>query len=863
MITPRSTLHSSRIAQWVVVILLLLLFAQAALTATRTSLTIDEGLHITSGYSILRTGDYRLIEEHPPLIKVLAALPLLTVSDLADPRSLRAWEGDSTTPDTVQLVRVMKQWLQPYRPFDRVIFIARVPIMLLALVLGAVVFRWAGDVAGPPAGLLALALYTLDPNMVAHSSIAAIDLGTAAFITFASYAFWRALRRPTRINVALAGVTLGLAQATKISALMLLPLFAVLAALRAITTHDPALLSGLRIGRWVHTATRGQMLVRFGLLMAVIFVLAGLTLWGTYGFEIRTPPGWSIPVPAASHLIPLERVRHDITAGRTTFLMGQYSEQGWWYYFPVALAIKTPLPTLVLLLASAALFIAPRHHPSERPFDPAPDGRRASLPHNREALRFAQGDHVRQSNRSWDALALVSFPLVYFAIAMVQPFNIGYRHLLPILPFVFVFIGVEVAGRKSQVTGHRSVTLSHLPSRFFEGCRRVPLSLGLFVSILLIWNAIGTLRLFPHYLAYFNELAGGPENGYKWLVDSNLDWGQGWKELKAYLDAHGIARIKFAQFSSNDPATYGIGYEPIAPMTGAPPVLPSRFNPAPGVYVLSASSLQGVPLADVNTYDYFRHLEPTARIGYALFVYDIRPVEPQPGWAATCASPAPPLEPADFSAGLGRDDLRQVYFDCTQSWVLPGNSSHGWILMPYALAHDTSAFSARWLSRANLTFEQKQSFEVPPFSISLTSGESAEVMQGLSPLSGSFGQTAELSGFRLDRSTIRPGQPVELLTFWRVTGQPPAMLSVMAHLVTQDDRVIAVADGLGFTADQWQEGDILIQRHLLEIPANTPPGILWAQTGLYTLDDIRRLPVTVNGVSAGDSLRLASIKVTP
>jgi len=75
------------------------------------------------------------------------------------------------------------------------------------------------------------------------------------------------------------------------------------------------------------------------------------------------------------------------------------------------------------------------------------------------------------------------------------------------------------------------------------------------------------------------------------------------------MDTHGITRIKFAQFSSNDPATYGIDYEPIAPMTGAPPVLPSRFNPAPGVYVLSASSLQGVPLADINTYDYFRHRE--------------------------------------------------------------------------------------------------------------------------------------------------------------------------------------------------------------------------------------------------------------
>ncbi len=805
-----------RLVQWAALVLLLALFAQAAFTATRTSLTIDEGLHITSGYSILRTGDYALIEEHPPLVKVLAALPLLSVSDLADPRTLPAWESGSATSDTLHLVRVMKQWLQPYRPFDRVVFMARVPIMLLALVLGAVVFRWASDVAGPWAGLVALALYTFDPNVVAHSSIAAIDLGTAAFITFASYTFWRALRRPTRVNVALAGVTLGLAQAAKISALTLLPVFVVLAALRAITANDPALLSGLRIQRWVHTATRDQMLVRFGLLMFVIFVLAGLTLWGMYGFEIRTPPGESFPIPAASHLIPLERVRHDITAGRATFLMGQYSDHGWWYYFPIAFAVKTPMPTLILLAVSIIL--------------------------------MARRNVNAENNLGWNILALAAFPLVYFASAMAQPFNIGYRHLLPILPFIFVFVAYQITTRTQTV---------RLSSRIAFHVLRFT------VYALLVWNIIGTVSLFPHYLAYFNELAGGPDNGYKWLVDSNLDWGQGWKELKAYLDVHGITRIKFAQFSSNDPATYGIDYEPIAPMTGAPPVLPSRFNPAPGVYVLSASSLQGVPLADLNTYDYFRHREPTARIGYALFVYDIRPVEPKPGWAATCASPAPPLGPTDLSAGLGRDDLRQVYFDCAQTWVLPGNSSRGWILMPYALAHDMSAFPARWLSRANLTYEQRQSFESPPYSIFLTSGESAAAVQGLSPLSGSFGQTAELLGFRLDRSTIRPGQSVELLTFWRVTGQPPAMLSVMAHLVTDDGRAIAVADGLGFTADQWQGGDVFIQRHQFQIPAITPPGTLWAQTGLYTLDNIRRLPVTVNGVSAGDSLRLTPLEVRP
>jgi hypothetical protein len=833
---------SHRWAKWTAVLLLGLLFAQTMLTASRTSLTIDEGLHITSGYSMLRTGDFRLVEEHPPLVKLLAALPLLPVRDLPDPRPLSGWEVDPSVPDTVQLVQVMKHWLQPYRPFDRVVFAARVPIGLLSLLLGAVVFRWASDLAGPWAGLGALGLYAFDPNIVAHSSVATIDLGAAAFITFAVYALWLALRRPTRVGVVLAGVTLGLAQGAKISALMLLPVFVALVGCHALTLNDPTFLSGLQIPRWSYTRGRMRMLIRMGVLLGVMFVLASTTLWAIYGFELRTPPGWSVPVPAASHLIPLQHVRADLATGRTSFLMGQYSERGWWYYFPVAFATKTPLPTLILLCASIFFF----------------------------AISAARVKQLVE----WDLLALTAFPLLYFASAIVQPFNIGYRHLLPMLPLIFVFIGTQIAKCLSPIVYRLSLRaygkpqISHRTPAALSSGRRVAVSSRLLISLspyllaswFLAWYIIGTVRIFPDYLAYFNELVGGPDGGYHYLVDSNLDWGQSWKELKAYIDAHGIARFKFAQFSSNDPSTYGIDYEPIAPMAGAPPVLPSRFNPAPSVYVLSASSLQGVPLADVNSYDYFRHREPAARIGHALFVYDVQRVEPRPGWVAQCAAPAPPLEPADIAEGFGRGDLRVVYFDCAQTFVWPGNTPRGWVVLPYAQAHNKIAFVARWLSQASLTFEQKQSFALPPYSIFLTLGEPSW-MQSISLLP-KFGQTAELLDYRLDHSTARPSQTVELLTFWRVTGQPPAMLSVMAHLVTEDGRAVAVGDGLGFTADQWQAGDVFVQRSLLQIPAGAS-GTLWVQTGLYTLDNIQRLPVAVNGAPTGDSLRLTSLQVKP
>ncbi len=845
---------------WIAVILLWALFAQATGAAARTSLTIDEGLHIASGYTVLRTGDFRLLEEHPPLVKMLAALPLLFVNDLPNPTTLPGWQPDPGQSDTVRLVQLMQALVHPYRPIDRLVFAARVPIALLAVLLGAAVFRWGKELGGKRAGLLALFLLAFDPNIVAHAAVAATDLGTSAFIFFASYTFWRALRRPSLPGIALAGLTLGLAQAAKISALVLLPVFVALAGLRALRANDPALFSGLKLPGWARTNSRRQAALRLAILVGAIFALAFVILWAIYGFELRAPPSWNVPVPAASHLIPFSRVQADVTGGRTTFLMGQYSQQGWWYYFPVAFAIKTPLPTLILLLAATVAMVY----------------------------------NWRKNTLGWSILALLAFPVVYFAISIAQPFNIGYRHLLPILPFLFVFIGVQIqnfpgltarAG-KFKIPDSRfprptvqdklvtnlppchpacprtivkRVTLSPCLHISLSPRHLVTLSPYLVVSALFIWYVVSAVLIFPHHLAFFNELVGGPDGGYHYLVDSNVDWGQAWKELEAYMDAHGIARIKLAQFSSNNPAVYEIDYEPIAPMSGAPPVLPARFNPAPGVYVLSASSLQGLPLADINSYDYFRHRRPSARIGHAMFVYDIRPTEPLPGWVASCTAPTPPLEPADLYAGLGRNDMRLVYFDCQQSWVIPGNSAQGWFVLPYALAHDQSAFAQRWLNQASLTFEQKQSFEQPPFSIFMAANSEL----GLSPASAMFGQTAELVGYALNKSTLRPGQSIELLTAWRVIGAPPGMLSVMAHAISPDGAAIAVGDGLGFTSDQWQVGDIFIQRSLLEIPAATPGGTIWIQTGLYTWDNLQRLEVTQNGNTIGDSLRLAQLSIEP
>jgi len=155
--------------------------------------------------------------------------------------------------------------------------------------------------------------------------------------------------------------------------------------------------------------------------------------------------------------------------------------------------------------------------------------------------------------------------------------------------------------------------------------KRRALDIGL-IAVLCVWQLMTAIRIYPHHLAYFNELVGGPENGYKYLVDSNLDWGQDLKGLKAYLEANGIDQIKLSYFGTADPAYYGISYTCL-PSFGILrelkcPVEPDFENKS-GVFVVSATNLQGVYLDNPHTFDWLKEREPEAVIGHSIFVYRV------------------------------------------------------------------------------------------------------------------------------------------------------------------------------------------------------------------------------------------------
>jgi hypothetical protein len=761
-------------------LLLWVFLAQTALAARETSITLDEPLHIASGYASLFTGDFRLVEEHPPFLKMLQAAPLRWIDPpLPAPHTVAGWE-------TNNLIEFARYSIVSYRPIDRLVFPARVPTMLVGVLLGALIFRWTQDLTGERSylPLLALGLFSFDSNMLAHAGVAATDLGAAASIFAAMYCFQRWLRRPS-INRALpAAVVLGLALGTKNTALMLGPVYA-----------------GLIF--WGHGRRRLKPYVTQGMLIAAG---AFFTLWAIYGFEFGRAPGVPFPIPAPSHLLPLLKLQEHMRDGHAAFLMGQNYHHGDWRYFPIALVLKTPPLTLALAAISVLGLVY-------------------------SGLRQRDEESVRVKLHP----TLWVFPLLYFIVSLRSGINIGYRHLLPILPFIYVAVAASMA---------------RVPVRISQRTRDV---VRVALSALLLGYAAVTVNLFPWHLAYFNVFAGGPDGGYRYLVDSNLDWGQTWKGLRRYLDVEGIDEIFLSNYNINDPHAYGLNYIPLPPWPEAPPVLPQRFDPPPGVYAISTTQLQGVVTADPEMFDYFRNLEPTARIGHAMYVYNL-PAKSPVRWVAQCSVPTVPLPTEVLREGLGVGETVVIpVFDCEQSWLIPPGDGR------YVLSRDAPGVPWMQLDQARLAFTQRRPGYVPPFVVYEWDAATRPAPDNVAATVATAGDVLSFLGY--DAPPLRAGETGIVQTWWRIEERPTQLLSLMAHVLHPEGPVIAVGDGLGVSVDHWLPGSLLIQRHSLTIPAGTPPGLYSLHTGVYTYPEMERLPILTPGHPPNDHIVAGDLEI--
>jgi len=753
-------------------ILLLIFFAQAASGINALSLTYDEPIYIGVGYSDWRTGDpfWHAHIGHPPLVNLLTAWPLLLASNRPDPRSFPQW-------GTSDVLGFSQTLLPQLGGLDRTAMLTRLPVTWIALLLAALVYRWACKLwRNHAAGLLALLLFTFDPTILAHGRLNSTDMGLAAFGFLAAYLLSRYLRAPDWRRCVAVGLALGLPLSSKASGPYYLGI------------------AGVLLFVWAFITRRGEK--NWFLRMAAVgmfwIVLALSVLWAAYLFEYAPLQSGGTPVPAASHWKGLPYINDYMQSGQTTYFLEKLYEQSHpWAYFFVGFLVKTPVPSLLFFMAAFLAMI--------------------------RQIRRKNAAHLMP-----DILVLLIVPAGYFAVAVLSALQIGQRHLLPVYPFLFVLCGGLVQ-----------------PRTWMELSRRVRMLQVGIGSVLVLWLLVGTLRIHPYELSYFNELIGGADQGHRILSDSSVDWGQALKAVRAYVETHRIAHPYLAAFSSLNPALYGLDFEPLPPTVEAPVVLPCQFNPAPGTYLISAVPLHGLWLLDPDTYSWFRQREPDAIIGHAIFVYNVVAPDPEPTWIAPCASPAPVLSAEQIEAGFGLAAERMCTFDCTQSWLYPA-SGDGWYILP---GDDAPVpWIQERLYAADLVYVQRDHWMHPAARIYRQAALSQEL-----PVSSAghweMDGPLEFLGYTLDTGTIKRGQSVELSTFWRVREVPGRSLSLMAHLLGPEGTVVAVGDGMGFPIEQWQPGDRIVQRHVLAVPADARPGTYTVITGAYWLDTLERWTV--------------------
>ncbi|MGC9394859.1 MAG: ArnT family glycosyltransferase [Anaerolineae bacterium] len=828
-------------------LLILIYFTLGMAQATHASITFDEGPHLAIGYATLRTGDLRLqpVHIHPPLANVLAAAPLLLQSDLPDPRAVDGWEIASLSAITDAVV-----WRYPEPA--RIAVAGRVPILWLGVLLGALIYRWAKDLGGWRAGLLTLTLYAFDPNCIAHSALITTDMAAVFFITATLYVanyelritnyelritnyglritFWRRVARLGAV-----GLMLGLAQLAKVSALMLVPVVGVLVLIRAVVEQNQRM-ENQRISEWAneritnHDSSFSILHSLFSILRAwaIVFGIAAFVVWAGYGFEISSVPGVPFPLPAGTHLRIFQSLREHYDLGHPTFLMGRVSDHGWWWYFPVAFALKTPLPVLILaawMVGSCGLRVKSYRLQIQ-------SSRLSVVSLARHASRITS--HI--SRRTLNVLALLLFPLFYAVSSLFSSVNIGYRHLLPLLPFLYVGIGVQMANGKPRITNHESrITNYKSPITNYS-------LLLISYFFLLAWLIIGTVSLTPDFLTFFNEIAGGARGGYRYLVDSNLDWGQNLWDLHQWMAEHGEDRVYYAHYSPARLDVYGIDAEFLPPDPRAVAFAP--WNPAPGLYAIGATVLQGPYAPDVNTYAWFRGREPAARLGNALFVYKVD-TAPLPAWVALCADV--PLSTETVQQRLDVADLRFLWPDCTSTSVYPVGQRPGLFIAPPDVEAPPTAEIDVTLRSASGEIDYVV-YRLPGLPPTPETELSKIVVDG--PL--------DFLGYTLDADAAAPGEDVVLQTYWRVREVPGRPLSLLAHLLGPDVTGVAVGDGLGFPIEQWQPGDVIVQRHVLSIPGDAPAGDYTMIAGAYWLDTMERWMIR-DGEVIRDSLLLQPV----
>lgn len=584
----------------IVALLLAVFFLQCTLSIRQKATTFDEIGHIAAGYAFLKYDDYRLYDIDPPLIRQLCAIPLLFM-DLNFPLQSHAWEKKMAIDLGREFLYEMNG-----RKADKILFWSRIPAVLLATLFGFVLFKFASDLFGKASGVFALTLFTFQPNILAHSRLATTDVGLSLFIVLTVYFLYKYWHNHSWKLIIATGISLGLAVCSKSSGIILLPVtfFMLVLVFPLVARHQSKQWFKIEynyffskdlakaFGRWIVVSLVGLFVLcmdygffntwpifiepddakKFELSIEKLGVTNPETQEKVAGLAAK------IGVPARPFFVSLVKWFGFLPRLESEGKVGGYKaylngERGRFFKFPFyAFFLKEPIP-IILLFGLGIVVLA------------------------------------LKSTRRFLFLML---PILFIFAMTFRVHTWAYRYInLPIMPFMILIISGIIC------------------YTFRNKIHQYAVQLG--VAVLSLWMIISSIAIYPHYLPYFNELAGGPSSGHKYMVNSNFDWGQDLKYLERYVEDNGVEKIYLSYFGSADVNYYKIPYQEMLGVDGRESRVFTHeeatklSEPRNGLIAISVTCLQNIKGFFPNfSYDWLKSHKPIAKLGYTIFIYDIK-----------------------------------------------------------------------------------------------------------------------------------------------------------------------------------------------------------------------------------------------
>ena len=552
---------------------------------TRDGPASDEIAHFAAAMEHWQHGRFDLFSVNPPLVRcVLTPFIALSGDAKLDAYQYYTAPAPGKRPE-FRIGGLIAHGLGPKYFFD--LSICRWMYVSFSLLGAWICYRWANELWGRLPALCAVVLWCFSPTVLAYGHIITPDLGSASVGIAAVYSFRLWLQRPTRLRICIAGLLLGLAELTKTTWLIFIPLYPVLW-----TIYIGIAPGNVKVRVWLRGAVD----------ILCVFLIAWWILNLGYGFEssfqrlkdfafISTPLGgtlqidgpphagnrfigtWAgnLPVPLpANYLIGIDYMKWEFEHKEWSYLDGNWKLGGWWYYYLFALLFKEPTGNWVLFFI--ALYVS--------------------------AFRSSA------YNRAWreELIVLIPMAVVFSFVSSQTGFDHHVRYILPVFPFAFIWIA-----KIAQAFTLRDYKIATM------------------VGLAGIWSITSSLSVFPHHMSYFAEVFGGPKSGYKYLDNTNLDWGQDLHYVKDWHDRHPEARpFHFIlDVPLIDPKDAGIDALPIPvgpQSTGTTLPKPEDLGPKPGWYCIS---IKRIECDRLHNFDYFKDLQPVEWVGYTMQIYYI------------------------------------------------------------------------------------------------------------------------------------------------------------------------------------------------------------------------------------------------